>query len=92
MHILLILLFTACEEEPSAPTARCEACLESGGSWQPAVNACTDGCEIMDSACYTESCPPACADACDGCFVSFACMEAGCVWNQEDALSWCSEL
>ena len=73
------------EEDP------CEACLASGGTWQPEANACTQNCAIMDISCYTSSCPEPCSAAsCGTCIGQEACEAAGCTWNMEGPAMWCN--
>ena len=86
-HLLFGLACIDASPEPSA----CEACIEEGGTWQPELNECTQNCSIADISCYTDTCPGDCFDACEFCFTSSECMDAVCVWNQEDGLGWCSD-
>jgi len=37
--------------------SECEACLQSGGSWQPATKQCTKNCDIHGFSCYRDKCP-----------------------------------
>lgn len=76
-----------CADEQSP----CEACLASGGTWQPEASACTQNCDLMDISCYTTSCPETCsADSCGTCFGQEACEEAGCQWHAEGPAMWCT--
>lgn len=70
----------------------CEACLASGGTWQPEANACTANCDIMDISCYSSSCPAPCApESCSTCIGSEECEAAGCQWNAQPPAFWCTE-
>lgn len=53
----------------------CEACLASGGTWQPEANACTDNCDLQDISCFTDSCPA--PSDCE------ACLASGGTWQPE---------
>ena len=68
----------ACGSEREATD--CEACLASGGTWQPSVSdPCTQDCGVADTSCFTNECPGACsADACENCFGE-DCLDVGCV-------------
>jgi hypothetical protein len=69
----------------------CEACLASGGTWQPEANACTSNCDIQDISCYTETCPEPCSSSsCSSCIGQEACEDAGCTWNQSGPAMWCN--
>eukprot|EP00397_Hematodinium_sp_SG-2012_P020520 GEMP01021145.1.p1 GENE.GEMP01021145.1~~GEMP01021145.1.p1 ORF type:complete len:469 (+),score=87.14 GEMP01021145.1:48-1454(+) len=51
MIIILLLL-------PSVViAAACDACLKSGGTWQPDNKTCTDDCSIQDTRCFRTTCP-----------------------------------
>lgn len=80
----------ACTERacpPPEPT-ECEACLASGGTWQPP--ACTTDCALQDTSCFRESCPKPCSsDGCQ-CFSRSACESAGCQWNSVAEAQWCT--
>jgi len=68
----------------------CEACIGSGGTWQPGAG-CTTNCGVMDLACYTKSCPAPCSkESCDTCFSDTDCESAGCKWNQSGPAMWCT--
>jgi len=91
LSLLVLLLTVACG--PTVPSSEsCEACLSSGGTWQPEVEECTTNCDIQDISCFVDSCPEACApDACGNCFDETSCTEASCTWNQEGEAFWCTE-
>ncbi|MDP6942817.1 MAG: hypothetical protein QF464_01600 [Myxococcota bacterium] len=81
-------LWGPCECEEADP---CEACLASGGTWQPEANMCTEDCDLMDISCYTSSCPAPCsAESCGTCFGPEECGDAGCQWNAEPPAFWCN--
>lgn len=68
---------------------RCEACLQSGGTWQ--IDECTSNCDVQDTACYRDACPvPCAADSCDTCFSESECEAAGCSWHVEGVALWCT--
>ena len=56
MRILLLAttLWVACDgtHDTSTPSTEgdCEACLASGGTWQPEASACTEDCALMARA------------------------------------------
>ncbi len=78
-------------EDATAPGDPCEACLASGGTWQPEAGACTDACAIQDISCFTDGCPAPCsADACGGCFTGSDCETAGCTWSTAGESMWCT--
>ena len=69
----------------------CEACIASGGTWQPEANACTENCNIMDISCYTTSCPEPCSlESCGTCIGQAECEEMGCQWNAQPPAFWCN--
>ena len=69
----------------------CEACIASGGTWQPEANACTENCNIMDISCYTSSCPAPCSsESCGTCIGQEECEGMGCTWNAEPPAFWCN--
>jgi hypothetical protein len=68
----------------------CEACLDSGGTWQPEASSCTDDCDLQDISCFIEECPGACdADECENCFSQDDCETATCTWTQQDEAMSC---
>lgn len=69
----------------------CEACIASGGTWQPEANACTENCNIMDISCYTSSCPAPCSlESCGTCIGQQECEDTGCQWNAQPPAFWCN--
>ncbi|MGB0588386.1 MAG: hypothetical protein ACPGU1_01780 [Myxococcota bacterium] len=69
----------------------CEACIASGGTWQPEADACTENCAIMDISCYTSSCPAPCSlESCGTCIGQEECEGMGCTWNAEPPAFWCN--
>lgn len=79
------------EEDGANTLSPCEACLASGGTWQPEANACTMNCDIQDISCYTTTCPEPCSAAsCGTCFGQEDCEAAGCTWNQSGPAMWCN--
>ncbi len=69
----------------------CAQCLESGGTWQPEANECTQSCDIADISCFEDSCPGACAATdCGNCLDQTVCEAAGCTWNIEAEAMWCN--
>lgn len=56
-----------CENASSAcDLDQCDACLATGGTWQPEANECTSDCDIQDISCFTDSCPTdSCEASCD---------------------------
>jgi hypothetical protein len=84
-----------CKADPPATAATsgdaCQACLRSGGTWQPEANECTRKCAIQDISCFEDTCPGACAeDACGDCFDAETCRAAGCTWHIEAEAAWCA--
>ena len=72
-------------------TSGCEACIASGGTWQPEANACTEDCNIMDISCYTSSCPEPCSmESCGTCIGQEECEAMGCQWNAQPPAFWCN--
>jgi hypothetical protein len=79
------------EEDVVVEPDPCEACLASGGTWQPEANACTEACNIMDISCYTASCPAPCSlESCGTCIGQEECEEIGCQWNAQPPAFWCN--
>ena len=78
------------EDSQEEDLDECTACIESGGTWQPEVEECTQNCDIMDISCYTDGCPGECEDSCGYCFGQQECEDQGCTWNQEAEAMWCS--
>ena len=76
---------------PADPPDPCEACLAEGKTWQPEADACTDDCAIQDISCYADACPAPCsAQSCGTCHSEGDCAGAGCTWNADGGLFWCS--
>ena len=67
----------------------CEACLESGGTWQ--VVECTRNCALQDGSCYRDACPvPCAADSCGTCFSQSDCEAVDCAWHAQGEALWCT--
>lgn len=79
------------EPEAEVTIDACEACLAAGGTWQPEIDECTQGCAVMDISCYTDTCPGECEDDCGFCFSPDACATAGCQWYQAGEAMWCGQ-
>jgi len=90
MASLLCGLGCIWEEEIEADMT-CEACLQSGGTWQVEANACTTNCDIQDISCFRDACPAPCAaDSCGSCFNRSECEAVDCTWRGDGAPQWCS--
>ena len=74
-----------------ADAAACNACIESGRTWQPEVSECTEDCDVQDISCYADSCPGSCADECGNCFSQSECEANSCTWHQEQEAMWCTQ-
>ena len=92
----MVALLGSCGEDQPPPqpiennTAACEACLASGGTWQPEAEACTEACEIQDISCYSQACPEACSPTnCGDCFSLSDCETMSCEWVQQNEIMWC---
>ncbi len=92
-YIAAMVCLTACTlgGEPTPADSLCEACLESGGTWQPEASACTENCAIQDISCFIRECPGACTEDCGDCFSQDECESAGCAWHQEAEAMWCTD-
>ena len=92
VQFVAVVLLSGCPQggEPTPDDSLCEACLESGGTWQPEASGCTQDCAIQDISCFTTECPDSCTDDCSDCFSQDECEDAGCTWNQEAEAMWCT--
>ena len=82
------------EPEPDTvvPSDPCEACLASGGTWQPEEEECTTNCALQDISCYTDACPGECGgNECGLCLTQDKCEAAKCTWFAAAGGFWCAD-
>ncbi len=90
---LFTVLLSACTcptDPEQTSSTMCEACLASGGTWQPEASECTADCDLMDISCFRDECPGDCAvDSCGDCFSDTECAAIGCEWVVVAESAWC---
>jgi len=69
----------------------CASCVAAGAGWDATESRCVERCSGSHTNCFAVRCPTPCSKAsCGTCFNPEQCKGAGCVWNVEEAVSWCT--